>query len=144
MTEQLERDMKRVIERFIAEILAMAHHAAIEAVHSGFAASHGGGRHSQSARHGTGSILDSPALSARITDFVHEHPGWSTAQISESLQVHTGVARRHLRQLADQGVIRIKEVPVGGLTRRTYFGPGQADERTTTDTVRAEISEAVA
>jgi DNA-directed RNA polymerase specialized sigma24 family protein len=139
MTEPFEREVRRAIEHFIAEILAMAQRAAIEVIRSAFAAranpteaSISGDRRpsGQSARRRTAPLLDSPAVSARMVALVRDHPGWSTAQISQSLGLHTGVVRRHLRQLADQDVIRIEEASLGGLIRRTYFWVSHVGEPT--------------
>jgi ribosomal protein S25 len=150
MKDQFERDLRRAIEHFIADILAMAQRAAIEVIRSAFAArakpteaSSGDQRPSgQSARRSASPLSDSFAVSARVVAFVREHPGRSTAQISQSLGLHTGVARRYLRQLADQGVIRIDEVPVGGLTRRTYFWVSHSGEQSGAPTERAAATEA--
>jgi hypothetical protein len=52
---------------------------------------------------------------------VRGFPGSTTAQLAKILGMRRDQLRAYLRQLADDGAIRIEERQVGGLLRRTYF-----------------------
>lgn len=58
-----------------------------------------------------------------IVACIRENPGCNTTQLSRSLGLHKSKLRRQLRNLVDDGAIRIEELTsgFGRRLRRTYF-----------------------
>ena len=134
MTGQLERDVRRALETFVAEIASAAERAAIEGIHSAFARASSQGGLSATADHAPASdqraqrrraptLLGRVAVRARVLECIRVNPGWDTTQLGRSLGSFPSKLRRPLRELANEGTIRFEERSIGsgGPRRRVYF-----------------------
>jgi hypothetical protein len=130
MMGKLERDVKRALETFIAEVTRSAERAVIEGVRSAFVRAT---PQADAAVIGTDvrvtddrrapTATDRTSVRARVLACIRENPGWDATQLGRSLSSFPSKLRRPLRELANQDAIRFEERPVGpgGARRQVYF-----------------------
>lgn len=150
--EELEEDVNRAIEAFLAAIMRAVERAAIAALRAALpgpsrvgdahesameaARGEGHARRRETAPPAapvprrTSTPTDAAALGGRIVACVGAHPGSTVMQLAPYVGVHETTLRRHLHRLADDGLIRIEERPsirFGGQPTRAYFVIGRAE-----------------
>lgn len=149
--EELEEEVNRAIEAFLAAIMSAVERAAIAALRAAMAGSSMGNarRTGMEAAPTTGHTrrcaatpsaaraprraptpTDAAVLTARIVACVGAHPGSTVGQLAPYVGVHATTLRRHLHRLARDGLIRTEERPsvlFGGQPIRAYFGTERGD-----------------
>ncbi len=127
----LQGEVNRTVQGFVAQIIELVRHVAVEAVQTAFV---GAGAAGPSGEHGPAAAgtnakrtqADLRALSRRLAAFVQVNPGLRIAQINQGLGTTTKDLARPIRQLIAGGAIRTT-----GQRRSTrYFAiPGSALEQ---------------
>ncbi len=132
MTDQLEQEVRRIIESFVADVWLLARRTIVHEVLAAFAgasdlalgavavAKVSPPKLAASRR----PSIDTAEERARIVGRIREHPGLSTAGLSKSLGIHPSRLRRVLRAMADERVIRIEaslDSLFGGQRSHRYF-----------------------
>lgn len=153
MRDQLERDLRRLILNFEADVrraVLGALHAALDAApnhdtaDTSPAADLDAEASDAEAAPGIAEIEDLPrrllprapltaeetaAVRIRLTAIVRQQPGQGTRELASTLGIPSARLRPQLRQLASEGVIAIEEHNLGGVKRHTYRAverhPGQ-------------------
>jgi hypothetical protein len=134
MTGNLEQEVKRALDTFIADITRSAERAAIDGIRSAFvrasprpdAAVTEAGDHvrvSDPSAHRRGpTATDRTSMRARVLVCIRENPGWDTTQLGRSLGSFPSKLRRPLRELANEGAIRFEHRSIDsvGPQRRVY------------------------
>jgi len=152
VTDQLQHDLHHALDLFVARIVQLVQHAAIEAIqaavvprpvgtsgHHGMAVDDCAPPMSEYGLHRAPPTdpdhRGTPLVVARASDpveqlvaFIREHPGSSTREIGRSLGVRRTKLRPQLRKLVADGVIRREDRPIGQGARKypTYVVPGAA------------------
>lgn len=144
--EELEEEVNRAIEVFVASIMRAVERAAIAALRAAWAGSSQVGdaraitmeaelRAGRARRRETAppaartprrapTPTDTAALVGRIVACVGAHPGATVMHLAPYVGIHETTLRRHLHRLADDDLIRIDERPstrFGGQPTRAYF-----------------------
>ena len=155
MADQLEQDVRRAVENFVADVEKAAQRAVLRALRSIFdtTPSHPGdvaenvGDHmrppNRSARRRTLTAEQWIAMRAQLATCIRERLGQSTLELARAVGIPSGRLRPQLRQLADAGAIRIERHFLGGLWRYTYFSAGSLhDSRVDASTAVTGVSRA--
>jgi hypothetical protein len=132
MADQLEQELRRLIVNFVANVRIATQRAALRSVQSAFAgipdlaisATASGTdalplRRPASRRTRTADELAS--VRAQLATLIRDQPGQSTAELARAVGIPGGKLRPQLRQLAEEGVIRIEERVNSGLRRHIYL-----------------------
>jgi DNA-binding transcriptional ArsR family regulator len=150
--EELEKELNRAIEAFLAAIMRAVERAAIAALRAAWAGSSQAGDARASTmeaeltagrarrRETAASVARTPrpaptptdtaALVGRIVACVGAQPGATVMQLAPHVGIHETTLRRHLHRLADDGLIRIEErasTRFGGQPTRAYFAIERAE-----------------
>ncbi len=144
MRDQLERDLRRLIMKFEADVrrtVLRALQAALDATPSldtadiSPTADLDAGASAAEAAPGTAGIAHPPrrvsprqpltaeesaAVRVRLTAILRQQPGQGTRELANILGIPSARLRPQLRQLANEGVIAIEEHNLGGVKRHTY------------------------
>lgn len=139
--DEFERDVRRAITNFLADIREAAKRAAIEVISSAFddmsrllrdaTTAQDQSPSSAPARRPPSKRADPAELRMRVVASLRERPGSTTTQLSNALGIHSSKLRRVLRTLAEEGTIRIEETSdtlFGGQRRRAYFAVDDASQ----------------
>jgi hypothetical protein len=132
MPDQLEQELRRLVLKFVADVQHMTQHATFRILRSTF--DRVLGRMDSTAISGvdgmpplrraaprcTLTVHQLAVVRARLVTLIREQPGQSTAELARAVGIPSGKLRPQLRQLADEGVIRIDTQFSGGLKRHTY------------------------
>lgn len=136
MRDQLEQDLRRLITNFAADVKL----AVLRSLQSAFAgvpafadsaaratdgAARGAAdthppRRATPAPRRTLTAEEMAAVRTQLTTLIRQRPGQSTAELARAVGVPSAKLRPQLRQLADEGVIRVDAQFSGGLKRHTY------------------------
>jgi predicted transcriptional regulator len=143
MRDQLEQDLRRLITKFAADV----RQAVLRNLQSVFAdvpslvadstaratdAIAGADADTYPPRRGTPAprrtlTADEMAVvRTHLIALIRQQPGQSTAQLARTVGVPSAKLRPQLRQLADEGVIRVDAQFSGGLKRHTYRPAAEA------------------
>jgi hypothetical protein len=143
MRDQLERDLRRLILKFEADvrhIVRVALLAALDATPNfdpamSPAVDLDAGASAAGATRGPDEIADPPrrtlprspltaeeiaAVRIRIAAVLRQQPGQGTRDLASILGIPSAQLRSQLRQLASEGVISVEEHNLGGVKRHTY------------------------
>jgi hypothetical protein len=146
MMVELEEDVNRAIEAFLAAIMRAVERAALAALRAALPGSSRLGdarENAMEAARGAGHLrrretappaapapgraptpTDAATLVGRIVACVAAHPGATVMQLAPYVGLHETTLRRHLHRMAHDALIRIEERPsirFGGQPTRAYF-----------------------
>jgi hypothetical protein len=110
----LQGEVSRTVQGFVAHIVELVHQAAIETLHTAFAGPIAADAADRPGERGPAAASASPkrapadlqALSSRLAAFIQANPGLRIAQISHSLGTTTKDLALPIRKLTASGVIR--------------------------------------
>jgi hypothetical protein len=135
MRDQLEQDLQRLITKFAADVKLTV----LRSLQSAFVgvpdldadsmasatdgmAPAGADTHPprRAAPRRTLTAEEMAVVRTQLTTLIRQQPGQSTAELARAVGVPSAKLRPQLRQLADEGVIRVDAQFSGGLKRHTY------------------------
>lgn len=129
----LQSEVNRAVRGFVTQIIELVHHTAVETLQTAFADPVAGGAAGRTSECGPTAAGTSPkrtaedlqALSRRLAEFIHAHPGLRITQINQGLGTTTKDLALPIRKLTASGAIH-----TAGQRRGTrYFAiPGPALE----------------
>jgi hypothetical protein len=141
----LQSEVNRTVQGFVAQIIELVRHAAVESLQTAFVGAGSSGRSGERGpiAAGTGAKRkpgDLQALSRGLAAFVQANPGLRIAQINQALGTTTKDLMLPLRKLVAGGVIRT----TGEKRTTTYFAiPGPALEQELAPSVEPDVQRMV-
>ncbi|HEX8106882.1 MAG TPA: hypothetical protein VF516_04095 [Kofleriaceae bacterium] len=127
----LQREVNRTVQGFVAQIVELVHHTAVETLQTAFVGAGAAERSGERGPIAAGTSAkrtqaDLQALSQRLAAFVQANPGLRIAQINQALGTKTKDLMLPIRKLTASGVIRT----TGEKRTTRYFAiPGPALEQ---------------
>lgn len=120
MSNSFQHQFNHVIDKFVADVSALARRAAIESLQVTLSRRIGGGA-GTAVSHGKRGTSELEALAGRFVKFVADNPGQRIEQINKRLGTSTKDLALPIRKLIAEGAIKTK-----GKRRATVYFPHES------------------